>query len=132
MLTMCTFSDPNCTLGLRQNMSCNFVSDEAMSFVEATEICNDLGLFSQKNFELAEIDWDQLTNESMIWIGSQRNGKEATTIASSRVTKSALTTSTANLGYYCQAWSIRRLEFQTIPCDSELPVFCQSDLIGKY
>ena len=113
-------------------MSCNFVSDEAMSFVEATEICNDLGLFSQKNFELAEIDWDQLTNESMIWIGSQRNGKEATTIASSRVTKSALTTSTANLGYYCQAWSIRRLEFQTIPCDSELPVFCQSDLIGKY
>ena len=106
---------PNCTLGQRQNMSCNYVSDQMINFKEALEHCNQLQMYSKKDqgIPLTNIFWNDLTDESSVWIGHQVS-EEGNTLP---------------LNQYCQAWSIRRREYQSIPCDTELPVFCQADLI---
>lgn len=95
-------------------MSCNFVSPSLMNQQESTEECTKLSLFTHLEIPLPKIDWKQLTQESMIWIGE--NSPPDTT-ATDKV--------------YCQAWSIRKLEYQSVPCETQLPVFCQGDLLGK-
>ena len=95
-------------------MSCNYVSDKVINFQEALKHCNDLEMYSSKDqgIPLTNIKWNELTDESLVWIGHQVS--EGNKVPENQ---------------YCQAWSIRRREYQSIPCDTELPVFCQADLI---
>ena len=159
------FSDPNCTIGERQNMTCNYVAPSGLNNLQALNECNNLGFRStghqdplkmawlqinslfddpQKddpvptnydllaNNALTKVDWSTLTNNSLIWIGTHidrpnrstgRAKHESTTSSSRTVTDGSAQ------GFYCQAWSTRRSEFQSVPCDTNLNVFCQSDLI---
>ena len=112
-LRLIYISDPNCSMGYRQNMSCNYITND-MSHSEAYRECNRLELFSHKDHSipLSEIDWSALTNESLIWIGQAQS-------------------SVVNEDGYCQAWSLRKNQYQSVPCDTQLPTFCQSDLIGN-
>ena len=65
--------DPNCTIGLRQNMSCNYVSNTVIDFQEALGHCNELEMYSKKDqgIPLTNINWNELTQESLVWIGHQ-------------------------------------------------------------
>ena len=74
-----------------------------------------LNMYTQKDQRtpLTNVDWTSLTNESLIWIG---NGEASNDINTEQKP-------------YCQAWSLRRNDYQTVPCDTHLPVFCQADVI---
>ena len=108
-------------------MTCNYVSNQEFDFNQSREDCQNKGFDSRpvmKSIPLENVNWAQLTNSAQIWIGNQlpRSGKD------SRGSKSAAV-SDQNYDAYCQAWSIRRLEYQSVPCDTQLPVFCQADLL---
>ena len=68
-----SFLDPNCTLGLRQNISCNYISKELMGHGEALQECTRLDLYSQKEHRipLPNVKWNSLTNDSLVWIGQR-------------------------------------------------------------
>ena len=84
---------------------------------------------------LKNVKWLTLTNNSLVWIGNQierqsrsrsrSRNKDESTEASQTVTDSL-----NSRNVYCQAWSVRKFEFQSVPCDTKLEVFCQADLIG--
>ena len=111
---MLNISDPNCTMGLRQNMTCNYISPK-ISQSSALQECTRLEMYSHKEHAigLPDINWSKLTNESLVWIGQREEG------------------SIVQEDNYCRAWSLRKLRYQSVPCDTELPTFCQSDLIGR-
>jgi hypothetical protein len=100
-----------------------------MNYNSASEECGKKGLISQpvKGIALEEVRWEDLTEESLVWIGNQmhRAGRDESTTRKDQ--KAAYSPDRSS---YCKAWSTRRLYFQTIPCDTELPVFCQADILG--
>ena len=98
---------------------------------KALEECNRLDLYSQKEYRIAlpNIEWKSLTNDSIIWIG-QDQAKNAENLFKDAENHES-TTISDNLSIYCQAWSLRRDEYQSVPCDTQLSVLCQADLVGK-
>lgn len=81
--------------------------------------CAKLGMYtSQQEIQANLIDWKNVISSedvSILWIGQQ-----------------IPTQTTATDKVYCQAWSIRRSEYQSVPCETQLNVFCQADLIGTF
>ena len=90
-------------------MTCNHVSSMKMNRKLAQEECTNLQMYVNDKTPLDSIHWESLTNESLVWIGQtlDDNFEQAS---------------------YCQAWSLRKLAIQSVPCDTELSVFCQADL----
>ena len=112
-------------------MSCNYVSQDIMDNIKAQEECNRLNLYSQKEYRIAlpNIEWKSLTNDSIIWIGQDQAKNGGNLFKDDENHES--TTISDNLSIYCQAWSLRRDEYQSVPCDTQLSVLCQADLVGK-
>ena len=102
--------DPNCTHGIRQNMSCNYVSQEIMDHQEAKQECNRLNLYSQKEYRipLLNVKWNSLTNDSLIWIGQQQKPSTKNFAGKNSEEKSheSTTVSDENLSIYsqCNLW----------------------------
>ena len=96
--------DPNCTLGIRQNMSCNYVSQEIMDHHKAKQECNRLNLYSQKEYRipLLNVKWNSLTNDSLIWIGQQQKPSIFAGKNSEEKSHESTTVSDENLSIYCQ------------------------------
>ena len=100
-----------------------------MNFIEGSQECDRLGMYIPKDHgvSMTNIDWKLLTKGSMVWIGNQIK-KQQNNNDSNKTSKDKIIQDS----FYCQAWSIRKSEFQSVPCDTELGVFCQADLIGTY
>ncbi len=110
-------------------MTCNYVSKQEFDYNQSRDDCQSKGFESlpaKKDIPLENVQWSKLTNAGQVWIGNYmpRSGK-----ADREAKKAAIESNNQRSGAYCQAWSIRRSTYQSVPCDTKLPVFCQSDLL---
>ena len=105
-----------------------------MNFIEGSQECDRLGMYIPKDHgvSMTNVDWKLLTKESMVWIGNQIKRQQNNDSKTSKFLNKTVTDKIIQDSFYCQAWSIRKSEFQSVPCDTELGVFCQADLIGTY
>ena len=113
---------PNCTRGVRDGLKCNYVSADTFARTD-TDLEACLG---QDNPEAAETEviMGEAVLRSLPWPDIEsRDGEDDRDLV--WVVDGGVV---GQRSQTCQAWSRSGSSYRRVPCDTKLPVFCQTDV----
>ena len=129
---MNSISDPNCTRGERFGLKCNYVSARSIPFDDTLDSCSSK-LDAEDHLssrDLRVLDWNEIAPDDdveVFWVGNDLAEFARRMPRNEGGSNDNNTRNKSN----CQAWSKRRKAYTSMPCDTPLPFFCQTDLNSK-
>eukprot|EP00095_Tigriopus_kingsejongensis_P002761 maker-scaffold1543_size36305-snap-gene-0.6 protein:Tk02761 transcript:maker-scaffold1543_size36305-snap-gene-0.6-mRNA-1 annotation:"predicted protein" len=117
---------PNCSSGMRMNLSCVHSISKPHPGLEADQACQ----LPHRGADLRSPS-DSTNTSDIVWLGSaqsRRRHPRSEAEPQNRSDAIRFPENGTDSKNECQAWSIRHEKLLELPCGRELPVLCRSDL----